>query len=216
VGQLMLAKNEYESSLLSLTKALDMIHGASEPAKDHAIMEQRTLIGLGRATFALKKYGETVKHVSVLIEGFPTSGLFYEARFLLGRAYKEQGRPADAIEVLREVFTRASDQTLINEATLVLADLQVAEGNAIEALASYQRIVLLGNVDDSANRPVVEKALVAGIRIFADMSRWQDVIESCAQYLAQFPSGENVVEVRNWRAKAMMNVTMGQGAAGTP
>ena len=59
-----------------------------------------------------------------LITKYPTSGLFYEARFLLGWVDKELNKPDEAIKVLKDVFSRATDPNLINRATIELASLQ--------------------------------------------------------------------------------------------
>ena len=83
-----------------------------------------------------------------------------------------------------------------------------------KALASYQRIVLLGNSDDPATRPIYEKALASSIRILVDMGHWQEAIENADQYLLKFPSGDSIVDVRKWRANAAMSASREAAEAG--
>lgn len=207
-GRLMLENKLNESAALAFAEALKGIKASADKSKEHAAMEQRVLLNLAEAQYAVSNYTETVNNMNDLITRYPTSGLFYEARFLLGRAYKESGRPDEAAEALTDVFKRATDQNLINKATIELAAIQLAQGNTTDALASCQRIVLLSSPDDQQTRPLYEEALINSIRIFMDAQRWTEAIENCDKYKANFPLGKYIVDVSNLRSKAAMQLAM--------
>jgi len=212
-AQMMLDKEEYKSSVRAFAQVLKAVEKLPAKSKERAAMEQRALLGLGKANYASKNFEATIKSISDLVTRYPTSGLFFEARFLVARAYKESGKLDEAVEILKDVFKRGGDQSLINHATVELADIQLAKGDADGALASYQRIVLLADPEDPKTRPMYERALVGSIRILVDKEQWQDVIENCDLYINSFPSGGSTGDVRGWRAKAVMGKSRGAGEA---
>jgi TolA-binding protein len=203
LAQLMLERSEYESAVQAFNQVIKM-------STDKADIE-RSLYGLGEAYTAMKRYEDAAKNLNDLVVQYPRSGLFYKARFMLGSALEKMDKLDEAMEVLREVFSRASDQKLINQATIALAGIQLARGDKNGALASYQRIVLLGKADDEDTRPLYREALAKSIPIFLEMGRWQDVLENCDLYTTYFPAGEQIVEVRKWREKAIMSRTTAGG-----
>jgi len=212
VGQMMLDKGENDAAAQAFNQTLKMIEKVADDGQ-RANMEQRTLLGLGKAHHASGRFGEAVESLTSLSTKYPTSGLFYEARFLLAQSLKNGGKPGEAVEALREIFNRSSEQSLLNRATVELAGIQQASGGVDDALASYQRIVLLGDPDDAATRPLIETALVQSIRILVDKERWREVVENCDRYLSLFPSGENVGDVRKARTRATMRLS-GEEATG--
>ena len=210
----MLDEGDNESAECAFSVVVESLKKLPDTSKERSDIEQRALFGLGKAQVALGHFKEAARNIDELITRYPTSGLFYEARFLLGKAYKEMGKTDEAVEVLRDVFKRAADQNLLNRATMELARIQLAQGNVADALASCQRIVLLSNVDDPATREIYEEALIQNIRILADMGNWQETIQSCDQYITNFPSGKGIMEVRNWRAKGTTQIVLEKAKRG--
>ena len=206
VGLLMAEFEEHDSAALALKQATETLRLTAADKKEHAEMEQRALLGLGKAESALARYADATRTLDQLIERYPRSGLFYEARFLLGRAYKLSGKPAEAEDVLRDVFKRANDQDLINRATIELAEIQIAKGEKKDALASYQRIVLLQSPEKPKTRPIYEVALAQSVTLFAEMERWAEALENCDRYLVHFPNGKNAGDVRKVRTKARLEL----------
>lgn len=211
-GLLLQEKGDNASAVLALGKAVEKLAAPAavgDTTPNRGDNEQRALLTLGKAYSALGKFNDAAASLKSLVEKYPKSALFYEARFLLGNAYKEEGKPEEAMGMLRDVFERATDQKLITQATVELAGLQKAMGDSNGALASYQRVVLLGKVDDPATRPYFRTALHDSVMLFRDAGKWDDVIENSDRFTAAFPTGEGVDDVRKWRAEAIMKISMG-------
>ncbi len=213
-GQMFLDRGDSETGVKALSKVVESLKATPVPtdaaaAKQRGDLEQRALFNLGKAQFAMKRYEDAVGSLNALITRYPLSALFFEARFTLGRAYQELKKLDEAMEVMRDVFKRASDQNLINRASLELATIQVAKGDKSAALASYQRIVLLGKVDDPGTRPLYREALLASIPLFVEMGRGKDAIENCELFTVNFPNDEKTGKVLQWKGNAMLSISSG-------
>jgi TolA-binding protein len=209
-GLLLQERGDDESAILALRKAIEKIDAApADVSAARSDNEQRALLAMGKAQTSVKKYREAVESLKRLVEKYPRSALFFEARFLLGNAYKEDGKPEEAMGILRDVFERATDQKLITQATIELASLQKAMGDSNGALASYQRVVLLGKKDDPVIRPYYREALQNSIGLFRDAGKWDDVIENSDRFTAEFPTAEGAANVRKWRSEAIMKLSTG-------
>jgi TolA-binding protein len=219
VGLLVLEKNEFASAVDALGKALERLRATPttpENAKSVGDLEQRILLGLGKARYGVGKLPEAAAALQELVDRYPRSGFFYEARFVLGRTYRKMGKTTEAVEVLKDVFKRASDQVLINQATMELAEIQTAQGDKTDALASYARIVLLGKFEDPAVRPLYRDALLRSLPIQVEQERWTDVVDYSHRFMAEFPMHERAAEVRRWREKALMSLSTGGAKAVAP
>ncbi len=195
VGQLMLDHEEYaeaEQAFLEVVKTTEE-RNRLEPS----------LFGLGRAQVELGKYAEAAENLRELNRRYPRSGRFYDARFLLGRALAEQEKYGEAVDALHDVFRRASDAHLINRASLELAQIQLHRGAEDDALASFQRIVLLADPEIPEIRPVFEQAVLGSIRLFASKQDWDNVVEHSDLYMSYFALGDDAAEVRNMRSEAL-------------
>ncbi len=80
-----------------------------------------------------------------------------------------------------------------------------AEKAIKNAAAAYQRLALLGNVNDPKVRPFIEQALVNSAPILIDLKMWQDLMDNAQTYTKQFPAGKNLSKARKWRSKALLN-----------
>ena len=72
------------------------------------------------------------------------------------------------------------------------------------ALASYQRVALLTDTSKPEFRPLVEESLVKAIDLAMELGRYQDVQDSCDQYLKDFPAGDKIEVVRKAKADAKL------------
>lgn len=212
IGLLMLDKDQPDEASASLELAVAKLRRAGTIGQEPA-MEQRALLGMARAWLALGRFDKSAEAANDLSTRYPQSAFFYDMRFVLAQAYLGLKQTDRATEVLKEIFTRASDQSLINKATLALARIQEAAGNHAEALASYQRIVLLADANDPDVRPLFETALGRSAVMQAETGRWQDVIETARLYQARFPQGTEGLAVRQALNRAQVNTATMTGGS---
>lgn len=165
---------------------------------------ERSLFGIAQAFYRAEQYNEAIQAAEDLLTRFPQSGLFYDAKFLQGEAYREAGRHQEAVAALSDVFRFAQDSDLINRATLTLAEVQRRHGDLVEALASYQRLALLTDRTRADLRPLIEDSLLASIEIAGQLERHGVVIENADEYLQMFPQGRYLETVRRARADAIL------------
>ncbi len=207
-GILFQDRGRHEAAARAFEASLKRMDALTEGVR-RGDVEQRVLMALGQSRLALNRPAEAAEALRRLIEEYPRSPFFFEARFLLGRALRGAGSLKEATEVLRDVFLRATDQRLITRATTELAELQLAQGDRDGALASYQRIVLLSKPDDPVIRPFYQKALYESVRLFREGGRWDDVVENANRFTSEFPHAGGAEEVRRWRSEAILRRTTG-------
>jgi hypothetical protein len=133
-----------------------------------------------------------------------------EGNLLLSRAYAEKGKNevdqarrepcfVKALQAMIAVRQFAVDSEMLTRADVELAAIQLLMGKKDEALASYQRIFLLGNANDVKVRPHMEKAFENSVPLLIEKEKWNDVIDNCEAYLKAFPQGGLVSQAREWR-----------------
>ncbi len=210
LGLLMLDQGFNLEAGESLQLSIDKLRRSGQLEQNPG-MEQRALLGAAQAALRQDQTATAIRYANDLMERYPQSALFYDMRFLLGQAYRQQGESARAMEIMREVFQRASDPTLMNRATLELGRIQEAAGQRSDALASFQRIVLLADPNDAEIRPVFEVALGRSVLLLAQLQRWRGVIESATDYFERFPSGPQQLEVRQALNQARIQLGDGGG-----
>lgn len=211
-GLLFQDKGDNESAILALRKMIEKYDAdASDTSSARGDNEQRGFLALGQAQNAFGKHEDSAASLKRLLAKYPKSPLFFQASFVLVGDYKESGKNDEAMGILRDIFERSSDQKLITRATIELASLQKAMGDSNGALASYQRIVLLGKVDDPDIRPYFRTALIQSTALYREAGKWKDVIENSDLFTADFPTGEGGADIRRWRAEAIMKLSMGGG-----
>jgi len=174
-----------------------------EQEKSRPLIE-RSLFGIAQAYYKAGQFAESIQSVDELMTRYPQSGLFYEAKFLQGEAYRDAGQHQNAVAALSDVFRFATDSALINRATLALAEIQRKHGDLVSALASYQRLALLSDRTRTDLRPMIEDALFASVEIAAQLERHKDVIENCDEYIQLFPQGKNIETIRRLRGEAIL------------
>jgi tetratricopeptide (TPR) repeat protein len=206
LGQLMLDAGLYAEAIQAFEQVL-------ATAQDRPLLE-RALYGVGRANYQLKNYNETIRSLEDLMKRYPKSGLFYDAKFTLGTAYRELGSYSNAVLALGDVMRFADKTLLINKASYDLGTIQREQGDKLGALASFLRVALLADPDNPELRPLVEKSILESISLGMELKRYQDVQDSCDQYVKLFPSGDKIEDVR--RAKGDAKLKAAQAAAAPP
>lgn len=214
IGQLMIDAKLYDEAIRAFRQVLDnpKIAETKDLPESRALLE-RALFGVGNANFEKKQYQEAVQALDQLLADYPKSGLFFDAKFMLGEAYGELGQVGKASEVMGDIFRFASDQDQINKASMKLAQIQLKGGDKAGAFASYQRISLLADPNKPAQRAVIEQALWHGLPVAMDLGRYKDAIEACDQYLQLFPTSEKLNEIRRIRAEANLKAPGSAAAA---
>ncbi len=193
IGQLMLDRSFYAEARQAMEAALE---GDSQ---ERSVLE-RSMFGLGKAQYELGNYKEAAEQLNTLMETYPKSALFYDAKFLLAGAYRETGEHQKAIDSLSDVFKYAKDATMQHRASVELAEIQRKRGQASEALASYLRVSLLADSSNADVRPVLQEALLKGIDLAVELEKYQDALDLCEQFLNTFPESDQVEQIRDRRA----------------
>jgi outer membrane protein assembly factor BamD (BamD/ComL family) len=192
--------------------AFRQVRGATE---DRAHLE-RALFGLGSAHYEMKNYDESIKPLEELMERYPQSGLFYDAKFILGNNYRATGRPKEATDVMRDIFKYAEKADLVARANYTLGLIQI-EGKELDAaLASFQRVALLSDAKDPALRPIVEQCILECIKVAQELGRWKDASDSVEQFLEEFPASPDVEKVRALRADLRLKASSAAPAPAAP
>ena len=210
IGQLMIDAKLYDQALQAFRIVSDdpNIQATKDAPESRSLLE-RALFGVGRANFARKNHEEAIKALERLLQEYPRSGLFFDARFMLGEAYAEVGNFLASSQSLSDIFRFSNDPIQINQASLKLAEVQLKANDKTGALASYQRVALLSDPNKQEQRPYIEQALWAGIRLAMELDLHKDAVESCDQYLKLYPTSEKVPEVRRLRAEASLRASAG-------
>ena len=215
-------------------QAYDKVLGATE---ERATREP-ALLGKGEVLTAQEKFTEAAEVLKTLVADYPNSRRIIEANLLLSRAYSEMGaREANAdkrfdifnasIVAMKTVrkFAKTTDISYRSDIGVARIQLRKARAEAQfgdkkravelvnEAIATYQTLVLLGNPDDREARPHIEAAYHECIPLLIETERWADVIEDTSGYLAEFPRGKYVIDIRKWQNQGRMGlVASGQEA----
>lgn len=205
LGQMMGDAGYAKEAIQAFTEAQRKIAQLPEDQKEAAKpVIERALFGVAQAYVAAKQYPEAIQAVDELLTKYPKSGLFYDAKFLQGEAYRDSGQLNNAVLALSDVFRYATDPKLMNRATMTLAEIQVKNGDLVDALASYQRLAMLGDRNNPEFRPLIEEAMVKGIDLATQLNRHKEVIESCDDYILIFPQGKNIENIRRLRGEAVL------------
>jgi tetratricopeptide (TPR) repeat protein len=163
---------------------------------------ENTYYYLGRA------YGESANHtgavaaLTTLLTRFPNSGFYYDAKFALARSYRGLGKYSLVNETLGDIARRATNNVMINKASLELSKAQLADGKKKEALASLMRITMFADHANPELRPILEEAYALSFPLLKELEKREDLIDTCRQYLTKFPQGTNVALVNKFKQDA--------------
>jgi tetratricopeptide (TPR) repeat protein len=200
IGQMMMDAGLYPETI----QAYQQVQGNTD---ERGLLE-RALYGTGKAYYEQKQYDQAITNFEELMERYPKSGLFYDAKFVLGNAYKETGNSAKAIAALSDVFKFSDNAELNNRANLILGQVQLQQDDKDGALASFQRVALLGNPEDPAVKPLIEECILRSIPLMMELERYQDAQDSCDQYERLFPESSKIEQIRNIKREAKRKAAM--------
>lgn len=200
LGQLFLDKQAWAEG----SEAFKYVQGKTT----ERLLLERALYGIGKANYELKRYEEAVKGMETLMKTYEKTGLFYDAKFVLGESYAALGRTDDAIAAIADVLRKADDATLRLRADYRLGEIYEATDKA-KAFASYQRIILLTDPNKLDLRPYLEKACLRSLPLGMELKKYKDVIETSDQFMKLFPQNARIEEVRSVRSQANLKASEG-------
>ena len=151
----------------------------------------------GVACFEIGAFNDSIEHLETLLNRFPESSFFFEAKLLQGRAFTQTARNADAVRVLSDVLNFSSDDLLIYRATLELGR---AQPGVDEKLASFQRVALLA--DPQQYSEMIAAALEESLPLYLQLNRPLDLLADADRLLNEFPDYANRKEVEELQQKA--------------
>lgn len=198
VGQAMLDKEQW----VEAAQAFEQVNGKTE---ERALLE-RALYGIGAARYELDEYAGAVEVLDELMQRWPNSSLFYPAKFTLARANIQLGNLSAAKVAINDIFKYARDAEVVNDTSLLYADVLKAEGDQTGALAAYKRMEYFGGGKSEKARKQIETAILEGLALASEMGRYAEVIESADRYLELYPTGEKVSEIRQKRSTASLQL----------
>lgn len=201
VGQAMLDNAQWKAA----AAAFEQVTGKSE---DRALLE-RSLYGIGLAKYEMGDPSGAVASLDDLMTRWPNSSLFYQSKFLLARANLKLNELSAAKIALNDIFKYAREAEVVNDASLLYADVLAQADDKTGALATYKRLEYFSsqNMKTEKERAQIETAILAAVNLASEMGRFADVLESCDIFLKLFPTSQNVNAVRQKRNTAMMQVT---------
>lgn len=165
------------------------------PAESPKNQAERALSGSAAARFGLEDFAGCLEAVNELLERFPATGFFYDARLVQARALVKLDRAAEAAEAYGEVVAARQDYAVALEMARILADPE-------ERLAAYQRIALLADPDMRENRPLIAASIVESLPLCLELGKFQLAAASCDQFERLFPENERLPLVAQFRKEA--------------
>ncbi len=200
VGQAMLEHKQWAEA----AGAFGQVVGKTE---ERAVLE-RALYGMGAAKYELGDYADSVAALNDLMTRWPNSALFYQAKFTLARANLKLGSLPAAKTALNDIFKYAREPEVVNDASLLYAQILEQEKDLVGALATYKRMEYFGSqsMKTERERQQVATAILAAIDVANELDRSADVLESCDRYLQLYPTSPKINEVRQKRTTASFKV----------
>jgi TolA-binding protein len=195
VGQLMLDNGLYEDVIPAYQRVVE--------TTDQRQMLELALYGLGSAFAQQQHHAESARVLRDLLERFPNTSFYFDARFTLARALAATGDHEAAMSPLIEIMRMSQDNLVIQRAQFQMGLIQRQQGNRQAALATFQRIALLQDPQIRELRPIIEQSLLDSLELMMEMELFADVDDVAAQYLSDFAQGQGVDKVRATRAEAV-------------
>lgn len=168
------------------------------------------LYSLGQARLNAKDFAGAVQALEAFFKKFPSSGFFREGKFALAIAARQAGLFPVAEGALGDVMRQFGGKPdVFNKANLELARVQRARGAKESALASCQRVALLGDPQNADLAPIIEDAYLESFGLGLELKRYDDVIKICDGYEKTFPRGKYLEEARRARNEAKLKASSG-------
>ena len=186
---------------VSGTAAKRLLELAGTPATAKDIpnsIRDKALLRLAAADLSQGQPMDAIRNIERLIKLNPKTAYFYEAKFLSAEAYEKCTPPdySGAIRELEAILQYATDQAVTDKARCLIGDAYTAAGQQDKARGPYQLVALLGNPDNEAARPWVERAMYAYAKILNGEGATEDLRSLLERYAKAFPEGEHLGTIR--------------------
>jgi len=178
---------------------------------------QVATLGMCESYAAVSNYAATIQPLEDVIAKFPKSKSILNAYFLLSRAYADKAAKESDPERKQIEFNNAikasnkakklMDPDMRPRTEIDIAAIQILQGKKDDAIASYSRLLLMGDPNKAVQRPFIEKAFEGLVPLLLEKKEtasFQEVIDYCAFYLKYFPTGTYVEDARKWRGQMQM------------
>jgi tetratricopeptide (TPR) repeat protein len=101
-------------------------------------------------------------------------------------------------------------------ADIETAALQLQQGRKQDAVASYQRVLLLTDPNRAKMAPYMDTAFLRAVPLLRELNRLGDALEDCETYLRMFPNGSQAEHARTWRSELRARGISVAGGLETP
>jgi tetratricopeptide (TPR) repeat protein len=186
------------SALMELKRYDDALAAFAvfDDSSDRKFLEP-ALFYRGQAFFETGRYNESVQCLEKLLNTWPESAFYFEAKLVQGRAYAAAGKKSDAVRVLSDLLDFASDELLLNRASLELGR---AQTDPAEKLASFQRVALLADPEKCGD--LIADALLESLPLYLELNRPQDLLADADRLLTEFPEFGHVALIGSLKTEA--------------
>ncbi len=167
---------------------------AVPPNAPRSLVEQ-ALSGLASAQFGQAHFDESFQTLETLLATYPDSGLFYDARLMQARSLVRLGQTNEALAAFGEVVAAKQDYAIAFEMAPLLPGTE-------ERLAAYQRIALLADPGQEANRPLIADSVLASLPLCIELQKFQLAIDGCDQFATLFPDHDQLPTIGTFRKEA--------------
>jgi tetratricopeptide (TPR) repeat protein len=156
---------------------------------------ERALFGTAACQFGREQYAESFRTLEKLLNKFPTTGQFYDARLMQARSLVQLNRTDEAIAAYAEVAAAKQDYAITFEMTEVLADPEAK-------LAALQRIALLADPTVEENRTLIANSILTSLPLCLELQKYELALSSCDQFEELFPTHEKLPTLGTFRKEA--------------
>ncbi|MDF7798042.1 tetratricopeptide repeat protein [Pontiellaceae bacterium B1224] len=156
---------------------------------------ERALFGRAACQFGREQFETCFQTLENLLNQFPTTGLFYDARLMQARSLVQLGRTEEAVAAYAEVAAARQNYAVTFEMAAVLDDPEAQ-------LATYQRIALLADPAEPENRALIADSILISLPLCIDLQKYDLVLSSCSQFEELFPTHEQLPIIGTFRKEA--------------
>jgi outer membrane protein assembly factor BamD (BamD/ComL family) len=176
---------------------------------------EHALFGLGKAKHGTGDENGAVEAMNELMERWPKSALFYDAKFVLAEANLKLGEADAAKDALNSILRYADKPEVNNEASMLMAQVQKNEGDLAGAAQTYQRLEYLNllNMPTEKERAQMKKALLEAMALEEEMKDDARLQETADAFLEHFPMAAEVGTVRSKRSAAALRLSAAVASA---